>query len=48
MTAEKKNNKKSEAGKGDAPRPFSISQKKFAKRWELIFGKKKKRKKKNV
>jgi hypothetical protein len=29
-------------GKGDKPRPFSVSQDEFDNRWENIFGKKKK------
>ena len=33
--------KKSDAGKGDAPRPTEISPEEWAKRWEAIFGKKK-------
>ena len=40
--------KKSEAGKGDTPRPFSVPLDEYGKRWEMAFGKKrKKRKKKN-
>jgi hypothetical protein len=31
------------AGKGDVPRPMSISKKEYEKRWEKIFGKKKKK-----
>lgn len=31
----------SDGGKGSAPRPFSISQEKFANNWDAIFGKKK-------
>ena len=34
--------KHSEAGKGDKPRPQSITKKEFDKRWDKIFGKKKK------
>ncbi len=30
----------SDGGKGDAPRPFSVSQEEFDNRWETIFGKK--------
>jgi|TARA_R110002020_G_C16187587_1_gene765282 hypothetical protein len=30
------------AGKGDKPRDMKISQKEFAKRWDLIFNKNKK------
>jgi hypothetical protein len=33
--------KKSDAGKGDSPRPSGISPEEWAKRWEAIFGKKK-------
>jgi len=33
------------AGKGDVPRPLSISKKEYEKRWDKIFGKKKKDKK---
>ena len=36
--------KKSEAGKGDAPRPFSVPLDEYGKRWELAFGKRKKKK----
>ena len=35
------------AGKGDIPRPMSISKKEYEKRWDLIFGKKNKKKSKN-
>ena len=28
------------AGKGSKPRPFSVSQDKFAENWERVFGKK--------
>lgn len=28
-----------EAGKGDTPRPFSVTQEEWAKRWEQAFGK---------
>lgn len=38
-------NKSNGAGKGDVPRPLSISKKEYEKRWEKIFGKKKKSKK---
>ena len=38
-------NKSNGAGKGDVPRPLSISKKEYEKRWEKIFGKKKKGKK---
>tara|TARA_R100000781_G_C3974471_1_gene91343 strand:+ start:336 stop:461 length:126 start_codon:yes stop_codon:yes gene_type:complete len=34
------------AGKGDIPRPMSISKKEYDKKWEKIFGNKKKKKKK--
>jgi hypothetical protein len=30
----------SDGGKGDAPRPYSVSQEEFDNRWETIFGKK--------
>lgn len=30
----------SDGGKGDSPRPFSVSQEKFASNWDAIFGKK--------
>ncbi len=33
-------------GKGDEPRPMTISKKEYEKRWEKIFGKKKNGKKK--
>lgn len=29
---------KSDGGKGSAPRPFSVSNEEYAKRWETIFG----------
>ena len=29
-----------EAGKGSSPRPFSVSEKEYAQKWERIFGKK--------
>lgn len=32
----------SHGGKGDKPRPFSVSQQEFDNRWDNIFGKKKK------
>ena len=35
--------KHSEAGKGSKPRPQSITKKEFDKRWDKIFGKKKKK-----
>ena len=38
-------NKSNGAGKGDVPRPLSISKKEYEKRWEKIFCKKKKGKK---
>ncbi len=31
-----------EAGKGSSPRPFSVDQEEYAKRWDIIFGKKNK------
>ena len=34
-------------GKGDEPRPMSISKEEYDKRWNVIFGKKKKKKPKN-
>ena len=41
--------KKSDAGKGDSPRPTGISPEEWAERWEAIFGKKKlKKEKKNA
>ena len=47
MMAEKvqkeKPKKKSEAGKGDSPRPFSVPLDEYGKRWELAFGKRKKK-----
>jgi hypothetical protein len=30
---------KSDGGKGSSPRPFSISEEEYARRWEAIFGK---------
>lgn len=30
----------SDGGKGSSPRPFSVSNEEYAKRWEAIFGKK--------
>lgn len=33
-------------GKGDKPRPKSVSSDQWSKNWQLIFGKKKKKKKK--
>ena len=30
---------KSDGGKGSSPRPFSVSNEEYAKRWEAIFGK---------
>ena len=30
-----------DGGKGDTPRPFSVSQETFASNWDAIFGKKK-------
>jgi hypothetical protein len=29
---------KSDGGKGSSPRPFSISEEEYARRWEAIFG----------
>ena len=29
---------KSDGGKGSTPRPFSVSNEEYAKRWEAIFG----------
>lgn len=31
--------KQSDGGKGSTPRPFSVSNEEYAKRWEAIFGK---------
>ena len=31
-----------DGGKGDSPRPFSVSQETFANNWDAIFGRKKK------
>ena len=36
-------NKPNGAGKGDEPRPLSIPKKEFDKKWDKIFGKKKKK-----
>lgn len=30
--------KQSDVGKGSSPRPFSVSNEEYAKRWEAIFG----------
>ena len=30
--------KQSDGGKGSTPRPFSVSNEEYAKRWEAIFG----------
>lgn len=30
--------KKSDGGKGSSPRPYSVSQEEYAKRWDAIFG----------
>jgi hypothetical protein len=30
--------KKSDGGKGSSPRPYSVSQEEYAKRWDMIFG----------
>jgi len=35
------------AGKGDIPRPMTISKKEYEKRWDSIFGKKTNKKPKN-
>ena len=32
--------KKSEAGKGDLPRPLSIPWEEYSKKWDIIFGRK--------
>ena len=29
---------KSDGGKGSSPRPFSVSEEEYAKRWDAIFG----------
>ena len=29
---------KSDGGKGSSPRPYSVSQDEYAKRWDMIFG----------
>jgi hypothetical protein len=29
---------KSDGGKGSSPRPFSVSEEEYARRWEAIFG----------
>lgn len=34
----------SDGGKGDRPRPYSVSQEQFANNWDAIFGKKKSKK----
>lgn len=36
-TEDKKPTRKSEAGKGDAPRPISVPQEEYDLRWQLIF-----------
>jgi len=36
--------RKSEAGKGDAPRPYSIPLEEFWRRWDKIFRKKQEKK----
>ena len=36
----------SDGGKGDSPRPYSVSQEEFGNNWDRIFGKKKINKKK--
>jgi len=38
-------NKPNGSGKGDEPRPLSIPKKEFDKKWDKIFGKKKKKEK---
>lgn len=40
-------NKPNGAGKGDTPRPLSIPKKEFDKKWNKIFGKKKKKSEKS-
>ena len=40
-------NKPNGAGKGDTPRPLSIPKKEFDKKWDKIFGKKKKKREKS-
>jgi len=40
-------NKPNGAGKGDEPRPLSIPKKEFDKKWDKIFGKKKKKREKS-
>ena len=37
--------RKSEAGKGDTPRPLSVSQEEYALRWQLIFCRENKKRK---
>ena len=37
-----------EAGKGSAPRPFSVSQREYETRWDAIFGRDLKEDKKEV
>ena len=40
MTEKSIYSKPNGAGKGDTPRPMSISKKEYEKRWNKIFGKK--------
>jgi hypothetical protein len=42
MTKKSIYSKPNGAGKGDTPRPMSISKKEYEKRWNKIFGKKEK------
>lgn len=37
----------SDGGKGSSPRPFSVSNEEYAKRWDLIFGRDLDKKEKN-
>ena len=37
----------SDGGKGSRPRPFSVSDEEYAKRWDLIFGRDLDKKEKN-
>jgi ribosomal protein L44E len=37
VVAPKEKIRKSEAGKGDCPRPLSVSQEEYSLRWQLIF-----------
>ena len=38
-TIKKEVNKMNDGGKGSSPRPFSVSNEEYAKRWDAIFGK---------